>query len=377
MDHIGVLKQAWHVTWRYRILWLFGFFAAGTSGGGGTGGSNVTWTEDVGSLDSLPLREIQRIGWWLQDNIALIAAIAAFFIMLGLALFILSVAAKGGLIFLVNEAEEGRPVRGMDGWAAGFRMWLRVFGIGFVLFVPYTALVLLVLLATFAPLLAPLIGGGQPGPEAFVGLCGGLALGGLVLIVLGVLLGLLEMLGVRHAVLDGSGVFASIGGAWRDVRVRFKDVFVMWLLTIAVGIAFGVFVGVIAAVFAVGMFAAVFAGEFVAAAVVGVAFFLAMLLPSAIFGAFTSAIWTVFFRKLTGREAAEPPAQPGYAPPLAPDAPGPVSPPAAPYAPPVAPPPAAPPPAAPYAPSVAPPPAVPPAAPPQAPAPPQPPEERE
>jgi hypothetical protein len=87
-----------------------------------------------------PARD-QRIGWWLQDNIALIAAIAAFFIVLGFALFILSVAAKGGSIFLVNEAEEGRPVRGMDGWAAGFRMWFRVFGIGFVLFVPYTMLV--------------------------------------------------------------------------------------------------------------------------------------------------------------------------------------------------------------------------------------------
>jgi hypothetical protein len=369
VDHIGVLKQAWRVTWRYKILWLFGLFAAGTSGGGGTGGSNVTWTEDIGSLDSSQLREIERIGWWLQDNIALIAAIVAFFAMLGLALFVLSVAAKGGLVFLVNEAEEGRPVRGMDGWAVGFRMWLRVFGIGFVLFVPYTILVVLILVATFAPLVAPLIGGGQPGPEAFVGLCGGLALGGLVLLVLGVLLGLLETLGVRHAVLDGSGVFASIGGAWRDVRVRFKDVFVMWLLTIAVGIGFGVFVGVIAAVFAVGMFAAVFSGEFIAAAVVGIAFFLAMLLPSAVFGAFTSAIWTVFFRKLTGREAVEPPAQPGYAPPVAPDAPGPVTSPAAPYAPPVAPPSEARPPAAPYAP--------PPAAPPPAPAPPQPPEEQE
>jgi hypothetical protein len=370
VDHIGVLKQAWRVTWRYKILWLFGLFAAGTSGGGGTGGSNATWTGDTGSLDSLPLREIQRIGWWLQDNIALIAAVTAFLFVLGFALFILSVAAKGGLIFLVNEAEEGRPVRGMDGWAVGFRRWFRVFGIGFVLFVPYTVLVLLVLVATFAPLVAPLIGGGQPGPEAFVGLCGGLALGGFVLLVLGVLLGLLEMLGVRHAVLDDSGVFASIGGAWRDVRVRFKDVFVMWLLTIAVGIAFGVLVGVIAAIFAFGIFAAVFAGEFAAAAVVGVAFFLAMLLPSAIFGAFTSAIWTIFFRKLTGRELAQPPAQPGYAPPLAPDAPGPVTPPAAPYAP-------AAPPAAPYAPPVAPPPVAPPAAPPRAPFPPQPPEERE
>ncbi|MBE0416160.1 MAG: hypothetical protein IBX63_00145 [Coriobacteriia bacterium] len=362
MDHIGILKRAWHITWRYRILWLFGLFAGGAGGGSGGGGSsNISGSGDV---DWLPMREIERVGWWIQDNIALVVAVAAFFAVLGFGMFILSIAAKGGLVFLVNEAEEQRPVRGMDGWAAGFRNWLKVFGIGFVLFVPYIVLVVLVLFASLAPIVAPFISGGQPGLEAFAGMCGGLALGGLMLLLLGILVGLLDTLAVRHAVLDSSGVFGSIGSAWRDVRIRFKDVFVMWLLMIAVGLAFGVLVGFAAALFVFGIVAAVFAEELVVAAAIGFALFLFLLLPTAIYGAFTSAAWTVFFRRLTGREVVEAAPRPGYTPPLAPGAPTPV-PPAAP-APPVAPaPPAAP---------VEPPPVAPPAAPP---APPRTPEDRE
>ncbi|MBW6468480.1 MAG: hypothetical protein K0B85_04895 [Coriobacteriia bacterium] len=371
MDHIGVLKRAWKVTWRYRILWLFGLFAGGAGGGGGGGGGGgSSWTPSPDS-EWLPTREIERVGWWLQDNIALIVAVVAFFAVLGLGMFILSIAAKGGLVFLVNEAEEERPVRGMDGWAAGFRAWFKVFGIGFVLFVPYMVLMLAVLVATLAPIIRPFISGGQPGLEAFVGMCGGLALGGLVLLLLGILIGVLDTLAVRYAVLDGRGVFSSIGAAWTDVRTRFKDVFVMWLLMIAVGLAFGVVIGVAAAIFGFGIVAAILAEEFVVAGVVGFALFIFLLLPTAIYGAFTSAVWTVFFRRLTGREVIEAAASPGYTPPLVPGAPAdtPPAPPAAPS------PPAAPyapaPPAAPYPPGppVAPPPdtsASPPSPPPSA-----------
>lgn len=362
MDHIGVLKRAWSVTWRYRILWLFGLFAGGTGGGGG--GYNFSSGDLPRDVEWIGSRELARVGYWLQDNIALIIAVAAFFMVIGFGMFILSIAAKGGLVHLVNEAEEERPVLGMDGWSAGFRNWFRVFGIGLVLFLPFFVLLFFVLIATFAPLIGPVIAGGEPGLEAVAGMCGGLFFGGIVLVLLGILIGLLDTLAVRHAVLDDSGVFASIAAAWNDVRTRFKDVLVMWLIMIAVGIAFGIAVAMVAAVFGVGIVAAVFTEAYVVAGVVGFLLFLALLVPSAFYGAFTSAVWTVFFRRLTGREAAAPAAAPGYAPPLDPVSGAPVAP-MPPAAPPAAPMPPVSPPAAPM------PPVAPPAAP-EPPAPPQP-----
>ena len=37
MDHVKVLKRAWEILWRYRVLWVFGIILALTAGGGTPG----------------------------------------------------------------------------------------------------------------------------------------------------------------------------------------------------------------------------------------------------------------------------------------------------------------------------------------------------
>ena len=39
MDHIKVLKRAWHTVWNYRALWIFGIILALTTASGGYNGS--------------------------------------------------------------------------------------------------------------------------------------------------------------------------------------------------------------------------------------------------------------------------------------------------------------------------------------------------
>ena len=43
MNHIDLLKRAFTITWRYRPLWIFGFFLALCGGGGGGGGGNFNF----------------------------------------------------------------------------------------------------------------------------------------------------------------------------------------------------------------------------------------------------------------------------------------------------------------------------------------------
>ena len=45
MDHIKVLKRAWEITWRYRVLWIFGIILALTTarGGGGNNGGHAQY----------------------------------------------------------------------------------------------------------------------------------------------------------------------------------------------------------------------------------------------------------------------------------------------------------------------------------------------
>jgi len=333
VDHIGILKRAWNITWRYRILWLFGLLAGGAGSWGGGGGGN--YPAGGGEISPSLQRDMERMVSWAQENLPLILSATAFLLFIGFALFMISIAAKGGLIHLVNEAAEERPVRGMEGWAAGFSAWLRVFAISFVLFAPIVAVSIVLLIAVLAPVIGPAIGGGTPRVEAMFGLCGGLAFGGLLLVIVSIVAGVLDTLGARHAVLAGTGVFRSIGEAWTDLRTRFKDVAVMWLLMLAVGIAYGVVVGMVATVFGFGIAMAALGQAWVIAGVISFVLFVVLLLPTAVFSAFSSAAWTIFYRRLSGREplsgtvgAPGTPVQ-GYAPPSPyPPAPYPSAPPA-------------------------------------------------
>lgn len=298
MDYGGIIKKAWNVTWRYKVLWIFGLFAgaAGGGGGGGGGGSNFSGSSEEWANPA----QLDRITEWFTDNIALVAAFAAVLVVIGLALWILSVAARGGLIHLVNEAEEGRPVRAGDGWGVGFAKWGRVFVIDFVLYFPLLIVVIVMLVVALVPLITASASGADPTAGIF-SMCGGLVFGGLILMIMGFVVGLLEVVATRRAVIDDTPAMAAIGGAWSDLKSRFKDLFVMWLITLAVGMGFGFVIGIAAMIAGVAIAFAVIGQLWPLVVGIGFVLFLALLVPQAIFGTFTSAIWTVFYRALTGR----------------------------------------------------------------------------
>ncbi|MDO9108679.1 MAG: hypothetical protein Q7U89_06770 [Coriobacteriia bacterium] len=306
MDYGRILKRAWSVTWRYRVLWIFGLFAGGVGASGG-GGSYPSDTENMQNLDaSWAERGINS----LQPYLPLIIVVAAVGAIVLLALWIVGIAARGGLIHLVNEAEENRPVRASDGWAAGFRHWIRIFLVELVLYLPFTIIVLAVLGFTIAPLIIALVSGEDPTIGIF-SLCGGSVLAFIVIVGLGFVVNLLEMMATRHVVLGLEPAGRSLSMAWADLRKRFKDLFVMWLLTVAIGLAYGFAVGIIGGIFVIVIDIASVGGLWPLAIGIGFLMFLALLVPGAVFGTFSSAIWTVFYRGLTGMDAgAEPVATP-------------------------------------------------------------------
>jgi len=323
MDYGRILKRAWNVTWRYRILWLFGLFVGGMSTGGGS--SYQTSPQEMEQFDPTSISAgIEQ----LQQYIGLIVLAVTAAVVIGLALWIISVAARGGLIHLVNEAEEGRAVRAADGWSVGFRNWWRVFAIDLVLYLPLLIVAGIVFGLAFAPLVVALVNETDP-TAGILSMCGGAAFAILIITILGFVVGLLEVMATRHAVLGFEPAMRSISLAWSDVRTRFKDLFVMWLLTLAVGLAYGVAIGIVAAIFGVAVGLSVVSGLWVVGGVIGFVMFLVLLVPGAIYGTFSSALWTVFYRQLTGMDpgdqvvAAQPPAQAGYVPaaPYAPEVP--------------------------------------------------------
>lgn len=329
MDYGGILKRSWEIIWRHKILWLFGFFAG--AGGGFNFNSN---TGDFGRGDST--RYGRAVTEWVQANVALIIAVAIAVFVVAVVMWVLSIAARGGLVYLVAEADEERPVVGGTGWRTGFQYWGRTFLIGFLLALPILVVVTLGAVIAIVAIVGAGAGVGDAGAgvAALFGVCGLLVVVFLVLIPYIIVAGVLNELGIRYGILDDLPAFEAIGRGWADLRRTFGPVAIMWLLALVVSIAFGILIAIVAAVFLVPAVLSFIAGAIVPGVLLTVLAIIVLAVLQAPFSAYHSSLWTLFYRRLHGLGApgmAQPYAapQPTYMPPPPPayPAPGPSAPP--------------------------------------------------
>lgn len=325
MDYMGILKQGWDVTRRNKRLWILGLLA-----GGGASLSSGSWNSGSSSSGSsqglpagwenvhTPTEALQRgldmagkqlgvsLGtaqqWWVFIAFAVLALV-----LICLVLWVIGIAARGGLIAQTREAIAGRPTSAAAGWRTGLRLWGRVFAVGFLLALPLIGLGILGLLAAAVLGIPALIAGGIATPSVTAGLVGlGLVLSliGVVALVIGVLVSILEEVALRHAVLDGRGALDSIKAAWADLRAK-RGVASMWLVMILVNIA----AGIAAAVLFIPVVVVV--GFIVAASVVAggtgmfwlivpalVVLFLTGMLFKAVYSTFQNTAWTSFYDRM-------------------------------------------------------------------------------
>jgi hypothetical protein len=137
-----VLSRAWKITWKNKILWIFGFLAAlaGEFGSSGSNGMNIfnrlIQTGRTGGTEYLP-PELQNVVDWfsrLEWNTLLtyIAAAVGCFCLCGIVLFILSNIGLGGLLKGILRADAGETVTFREAWAHGRRYFWRLTGISLV-----------------------------------------------------------------------------------------------------------------------------------------------------------------------------------------------------------------------------------------------------
>jgi hypothetical protein len=330
MEFGQIIKKAWKITWRYRFLWVLGIFAgvtgAGGGGGGYSGGGQNFGSGSSGSSGGSPFASgdaSQALSTFQQWLPAIIAA-AVIWILIGLVFWILSLAAKGGLIWAVDEIEEGRPPTLGDAWNRGFSHFWRVLGLGLLLQLPVLFAVIVLAAAIGIPIAFAIARGGDGmAAAAILPVCGSLAIGIPVLLVMGFILGIMYVIALRRIVLDGEGVIQSAKDAWKTFRARFKDTALMWLinwgLNVVAGIVFAIPIIIITVLLVI---PAVFAGvgqQWGVLVGVGILWFVVLIVMSffyaAVWGTFTSALWTILYRRMTGRELVAPPAGPGSVPP--------------------------------------------------------------
>lgn len=323
MDYGKLLSRAWHIVWRNKIIWLFGFLAALGSGGGGggnfnfrTGGrANVPEPGGWGDLNLPP--ELERAITQLLSNESLLITIAVVLVVLGLVigLIVALIAALGhaAMVDMTREADETETTSFGTGWRTGLRRALPVFAIRFLLGLP-SFLIVMIGLVPFLLSLIPLIGqasGRISNDAAVAGLLTTLFACFLPAVCIGVLLSIplqvLETLAIRALVLEDQGVFGGIRRGWSVLTGSLGEVLVLWLIFLVLGILVGVVVGLplgliaVAAAVPLALLVATSPIFIVPLILIGLLLGLLSAAIRSVVEAFTSAVWTLAYRQWSPR----------------------------------------------------------------------------
>lgn len=330
MDYLKILRRAWHITWRCRALWVFGvIIVLTTSRGGGNPGVQYTfrgedlesWSRRFPAVD-LPPHEVATL---IGAGLALVCAIA----ILALAAVVARYVAQTALIRTVDDYElsgERHTVRHAFrlGWS---RASLRLFLIDLLIGLPVAVAFILLFLLALAPLLLWTTGRTVAGAIGTVATIGLVILLVLLAIVVGVVLSVLSHFFRRACVLEGLGVIESLHEGCGVARRHVKDVAVMWLIMIGLGLGWmllmipvtilllipGVVLGGLPALLTGGLASLAFQGAvpWILAAAVGLPIFILVAgVPSLFLGGlaevFMSSVWTLTYRELRALEPDRP-----------------------------------------------------------------------
>jgi len=319
MEYTKVLKQAWHLVWNYRALWVFGVILALTTGGGAGGGQSIYRERDFPPARQLHIEQIPA--GVVSTLIALGVGVACAMVILIIAATVARYVAETALIRMVDDYEAAGEKRGVR---QGFRMgWsrtaLRLFLIDLLTTLPVAVAFILLFLLALAPLLLWVT---ESTAARVMGTVAAIGLGLLVIllaIVVGVSLSVLKRFFRRACVLERVEVIESIRRGYSMVRQHLGDVAILWLIMLGLGIAWAMLMipvvlvlmvvgGVLGGLpaLAVGALATlVYEGAlpWVLAGVVGIPIFILVLVApltflSGLWEVFRSSVWTLAYRRL-------------------------------------------------------------------------------
>jgi hypothetical protein len=279
MDPIKILKRAWHILWNYRALWVFGLIlalagAGSSSGNGSNSGSRNEANPQNSQQQPLPedMREafkqvtqemqkafdegLSEVGIPKEDlnTLVWIAVIFVLFSMiLGLIAAIARYVAETAVIRMVDEYENtGARMTVRQGLRIGWSLtsW-RLFLINLLVNLPLILGIVLLLTGVGIAIFRSMSQGfQQPAPFAIAALVGSMFLLIFVVAIISIFLRLLRHFFWRACALENLGVRESLSRGFQMARENWKNVGIMWLVMIGLGIVWAV-VSIIAIVLAI------------------------------------------------------------------------------------------------------------------------------
>ena len=240
MDYGRILSRAWQITWRWKVLWIFGFLASLGSGGGSGGGGGSGMNNGSRGAGNFPNFDISpEIG-------GLIIALVCVALIIGVILWVLSIISRGALIAGVQQVEDEGQTSFGSAWRVGLSRFWTIFGIGFLAALP----ILIIVLVLIGVGIAVAVGAGynfaNDVPERALGVilpalaC--LIPLACVTVVLAIVLSQIQLYAERAAILEGKGWIDAFKRGWQVLKTNLGPTIVFWLIFLVIG---GVFVAIV------------------------------------------------------------------------------------------------------------------------------------
>jgi hypothetical protein len=319
VNHIDILKRAFSITWRYRALWIFGFLLALCGGGGSGGGGNFNFPGggsggDFGDGPGMPSIDTNTI-------IAIVVGIFCLILLLIGISVLVQVVTRTALIGMVRQITETEAVTIRDGWRFGWsrRAW-RLFLVGVIIGVPWAVISIGLILVALAPLLLLLTENTALTVIGVIITVVAFLFVLFILIVVGAGVVLFLDLARQQVVLADLGLIASLGETVGLIKSNLKDVAILWILMLGVGIGWAIvsiFVVLVAFLVAAivggipALLVYLITESVIGAAIAGgpLALLIIMVISAAAGGfylIFRSAVWTLAYLEFSSKKASAP-----------------------------------------------------------------------
>jgi len=304
LDFGAILGRAWHITWRHKILWIFGILAgcsrSGSSGGGGgNGGGSPNFPIDDQGAPQLP-PELERFvtqdpGQYLPWIIGISCAV----LLLIAIVTILGLIGTGGLIHGSAVADATGSVTFGEAWAVGVRNIVPLFLQRLLIVAPF------VLFGLVMAVLGVLSGG-------LLMLC--LLPLICLLIPVGIVVAIWQYFADYFIVLEGVGVMDSLRKSWAFLRQNWSPVLILGIITFVISLVIGLLLGLpLLLAFAPTLVLLIEAGArnanpdlgtFLPTIICCGLYVPVLWVLSGVLTTWTTTIWTLAFRRLTGAASA-------------------------------------------------------------------------
>ncbi len=336
MDYGKLITRAMQITWRYKFLWIFGFFMAlcGQSRGGTPrfqfnynvsmpfpGGDAPPISEFPGFPAFFP-QPLGQVPIWIYVAIGLVVILI--FIALGI---VVGAVCRSALIKSVDRVESGDAISLSTSWHDGLAKAVPVGLLNLLLAAPLilfwvTAAIIFFLMfwSTFEPLfgLTPNPNNQEMPPEvarmfAFFPMFFGVICTVIcVAFIAQIIIGLFRIFGSRAIVIEDNGVLQSFSRSWGLFRNNLGATIIVALLLFVITMVVGFAVAIPAMIV---MFPLMFSmlpemmstgfpsmGSIVLLTAVGLVMGLLFAVIYGIFQVFTESLWTLAYREFIGKE---------------------------------------------------------------------------